>query len=193
MGVVLRATGVAYRAIGADGRAGRRPALEANLGAAVDLDLDPPGAGSNNQESNEALIHKEVPMQRSMYVLRLAVWPLAVAGVMLFAAAGDVAATDCNGKITYELRTKEDRGATMDYVFGVMVETDAGCGKVDFELHATERMRDGSERVARTRYTTKVKGNEMKARKIRYKVNKGNELISWEWVVAGCKVCGSVD
>jgi hypothetical protein len=132
-------------------------------------------------------------MQRTRSLLRLAVWPLAVAGVMLFAAAGAAAAADCNGTITYELRTKEDRGATMDYVFGVMVETDAGCGKVDFEIHATERLRDGSERVARTRYNMKVKSGEMKARKIRYKVNKGNELVSWEWVVAGCKVCGSVD
>ena len=117
---------------------------------------------------------------------------LALIAVLMLPVIPPAQASECNGKVNARLSRTEQSGGVKVLQFVVDVEArGTRCARVDYELDVVERLAGGDERKTRISYSNKVRDSYSTSVGRKYRIQSGNSLISWEFKVRDCRLCGA--
>jgi hypothetical protein len=98
-------------------------------------------------------------------------------------------AAECKAEVRARPRSDEVYDSYIDKVFAVELDTTEACAKVYVDFHATERLFNGE--VIKTTKRGFRKTTASGTYKVKYRIERDSKLMSWEFKVNKCVVCGT--
>ena len=109
----------------------------------------------------------------------------------LFLFAGSAYADSCTAEFTGELRKSEARGDTMEHFFALVIRSSVDCATVGYELKINQRTAAGEDEVKKIRNIMTVRTGSDRARLVSHRTPKDTKIISYEFSITACNICGT--